>query len=121
VDLVDLGDSPFADERHPYGVWCLDRHGLLRLLIRAQIPPRRLVSARRALERHTPLFKVQKRIMPVETAEELSDLVGDHCPETPFLVPNRMTPAAALALLRHTSAAFKSSATPELFPLIDRY
>ena len=26
--------------------------------------------------------------MPVETAEELPNLIGNHCPETPFQVPN---------------------------------
>jgi hypothetical protein len=35
------------------------------------------------------VFEVQERIMPVETAEELTNLVGNHCPETPFQVPRR--------------------------------
>ena len=30
------------------------------------------------------MFKVQERVMTVETAQELSYLVGNHCAETPF-------------------------------------
>lgn len=64
----------------------------LRLLIaRPQVPPRRLVSARGALQRHPTMLEVQKRIVPVEPAEELPNLVGNHCAETPFQLPPCMT------------------------------
>ena len=73
-----LSDAAFANERHPDHAWLLDGDGLPWLVVRVQIPSRRLVPARRALERHPSLLEVQKRIMPVETAEEVSDLVGNH-------------------------------------------
>jgi hypothetical protein len=44
------------------------------------------------------VFKVQKRIVPVKPAEELPNLVGNHCPETPFQYPSDMTPADLASL-----------------------
>ena len=53
------------------------------------IPARRLVAARRALKRDPSLAEMQQRIVTVETAQELPNLVGDHCTKTPFQVPAR--------------------------------
>jgi hypothetical protein len=44
------------------------------------------------------VFEVQKRIVPVKPAEELPNLVGNHCPETPFQYPPDMTPADLASL-----------------------
>jgi hypothetical protein len=33
------------------------------------------------------MFEVQQRIVTVETTQELPNLVGNHCAETPFQVP----------------------------------
>ena len=49
------------------------------------------------------MFEVQKRIVPVKPAEELPNLVRNHCPETPFQYPPDMTPAD-LASLPGTAA-----------------
>lgn len=49
------------------------------------------------------MFEVQKRIVPVKPAEELPNLVGNHCPETPFQHLRDMTPAD-LASLPGTAA-----------------
>lgn len=35
------------------------------------------------------MLEVQQRIMSMKTAEELPNLLGNHCPETPFQVPAR--------------------------------
>ena len=36
--------------------------------------------------------------MPVETAEELPNLIGNHCPEPPFQDPTRMTSVSAYSV-----------------------
>ena len=78
-------DAAVADERHSRDLRRCEFSSLPWLLARPQIPPRRLISARGALERHTPTLEVQECVMPVETTEELPNLIGNHCPETPFL------------------------------------
>ena len=81
-------DAAIADERHSRDLRRFEFSSLRRLFARPQIPPRRLESARGALQRHTPTLEVQECVMPVETTEELPNLIGNHCPETPFQVPN---------------------------------
>jgi hypothetical protein len=44
------------------------------------------------------MLEMQKRVVPVKPAEELPNLVGNHCPETPFLYPPDMTPADLASL-----------------------
>jgi hypothetical protein len=58
----------------------------LSLIRGAQVPPRRFVTAGGALERHAPALEVQERVVPVETTQELPNLIGNHCAETPFQV-----------------------------------
>ena len=53
------------------------------------------------------MFEVQKRIVPVKPAEELPNLVRNHCPETPFQYPSDMTPVD-LASLPVTAAVSPS-------------
>jgi hypothetical protein len=72
-----LRDAPLADERQPDDV----ARRLRRFAPRRQtlhIPPRRLVPARGALQRNSPLFEVQQRIVPVKAAQELP-----HVPSRP--------------------------------------
>jgi hypothetical protein len=56
---------------------------------------------------------MQKRIVSVESAQELPNLIGNHCAETPFQYLNLMTPSdAAWVAGRETRARhFKTSAT----------
>jgi hypothetical protein len=35
------------------------------------------------------MLEVQQRVMTLKTAQELANLVGNHCAETPFQVPAR--------------------------------
>jgi hypothetical protein len=82
-------DAAIADERHSRDLRRFEFTNLRRLFARPQIPPRRLVSARGALERHAPSLEVQERVMSVESAEKLPNLIGNHCPETPFQLLDR--------------------------------
>jgi hypothetical protein len=36
------------------------------------------------LKRDAPLFKMQQRIVTVETAQELPNFLGNHCAQSPF-------------------------------------
>jgi hypothetical protein len=82
-------NAAIADERHSRDLRRFEFSSLRRLFARPQIPPWRLVSARGALERHAPSLEVQECVMSVETAEELPNLIGNHCPETPFQLLDR--------------------------------
>lgn len=78
-------DSPLVDERNTVGARWFKFSSLCRGLFgRTQVPPRRLVAARGALQRHPSPLEVQKRIVSVKTTQELPNLIGNHCPETPF-------------------------------------
>ena len=57
---------------------------LRQLSRRTNLPTRCLVPAGRALQRDSPLFEVQQRVVTVETTKELPNLIGNHCAETPF-------------------------------------
>ena len=84
--------ASLTNERYAHQARRRFEFGSLRLFIaRPQVPPRRLVPTRGALQRHPSMLEVQKRIVPVEPAEELPNLVGNHCAETPFQVPTCMT------------------------------
>ena len=59
------------------------------------------------------MLEVQERIVAVETAQELPNLDGYHCAETPFQVPTRMTPVDLVPVARPQPRArhFKTNAT----------
>src|SRR5436190_21343655 len=79
------GDAPLIDERNAHRSRRCRFSSLRQCLFGwAQIPSRRLVAAGGALQRHAALFEVQERIVSMETAQELPNLIGNHCPETPF-------------------------------------
>ena len=83
-----LGDATLPYEWNAYYAGRFEFSSLPRgPLGGVEIPPRRLVAARGALQRHPPMLEMQKCVMPVETAEELPNLIGNHCAETPFQVP----------------------------------
>ena len=94
--MLDVNDGCFVltrrgdpDERHSRDLRRFEFSSLRRLFARPKIPPGRLESARGALQRHAPVLEVQKCVMSVETTEELPNLVGNHCPETPFQLLDR--------------------------------
>ena len=61
-------------------------HFLRELFRRTNVPTRCLVPTGRALQRDSPMFEMQQRIVTVETTKELPNLVGNHCAETPFKI-----------------------------------
>src|ERR1041384_7964598 len=87
-----LCNATLTDKRYPHDSGRVEFSSLLRglvLLARAQVPSRRLEPARRALQRHPRALEVEERVVAVETAEELPNLVGNHCAATPFQVLTR--------------------------------
>ena len=76
----------FHERRDPNHLRGLQFSTLRLILLRPEIPPRCLVPAGRALERQAPLLEVQERIVSVEAAEELSNLLANHYGATPFAI-----------------------------------
>jgi hypothetical protein len=70
--------------RYPHDVRGFEYSMLRLILLRPKIPAGRFIPAGRALERQALTLEVQERVVSVETAEELSNLLGNHCCRNPF-------------------------------------
>ena len=81
-----LGDATLPYEWNAYYAGRFEFSSLPRgPLGGVEIPPRRLVAARGALQRHASMLEMEQRVVSVKPADELPNLVRNHCAETPFL------------------------------------
>ena len=129
------GDAALAYERHPDDAPRFSHGGWLRPAIASKVPAWRFVAAGRALQGHPPPLEMQERVMPVEPADELPELlggachdagggwccghrllrVGNHCRDSPFLSNHWYDAGLRDAVARDSFSViarhFKSSAT----------
>ena len=70
---VASGSAAFAEERHPDAAWRGGR-AFLPLL---DVPARALVAARRTQQRNPAILEVQERIVAVQRADELPQLLAN--------------------------------------------
>jgi len=82
LDVTKLRYAPVIDKRqlHDLRGFTLRRQ----LVRRSNVPPWCFVPAGRALKWDAATLEMQQRIVTVETTNELPNLVGNHCAETPF-------------------------------------
>ena len=73
-----LRDAALADKRHPHDARFGPR-GVPPYRRTLHVPPGRFVPARRTQQRHAALREVEQRVVPVEAADKLPQLLPNSC------------------------------------------